>query len=76
MLDNAIFGPMINNWEQNRCISRRVKLVAIISMIVVGGYSVFFVIESTTARIAGGLFIMLGLLTVGFIKSCDSSQDR
>jgi len=42
----------------------------------VGGYSVFFVIASTTARIAGGLFIMLGLLTVGFIKSCDSSQDR
>jgi uncharacterized membrane protein YbaN (DUF454 family) len=72
MLENAIFGPMIMNWEQNRCISRRIKLVAIISMIVVGGYSIFFAVESTTARVAGGLFIALGLLTIGFIKSCDS----
>lgn len=71
MRNNATFGPMLINWERHRCISRRTKLVAVISMIVVGGFSLFFAIESTTARVAGGLFITLGLLTVGFIKTCD-----
>ena len=74
MRENATFGPLLMNWEQNRCISRRIKLVAVLSMLVVGGYSVFFAIESTAARIGGGFFITLGLLTVGFIKTCDKRQ--
>ena len=74
MRENATFGPLLMNWEQNRCISRRIKLVAVLSMLVVGGYSVFFAIESTAARIGGGFVITLGLLTVGFIKTCDKRQ--
>jgi len=70
MLANKTFGPMIRNWEQNRCITCRVKLIALVSMIVVGGYSIFFAVESAALRISGGLFVMLGLLTVSLLRTC------
>jgi len=76
MLANKTFGPMIRNWEQNRCISCRVKLIAIVSMIVVGGYSIFFAVESIQAKIFGGLFVMLGLLTVSIIKTCRGQSPK
>ena len=76
MLANKIFGPMIRNWEQNKCISCRVKLIAIISMILVGGYSVLFAVESTQAKVFGGLFVILGLLTVSIIKTCQGQSPK
>jgi len=76
MLANRTFGPMIRNWEQNRCISCRVKMIAIVSMIVVGGYSIFFAVESIQAKIFGGLFVMLGLITVSIIKTCRSQSPK
>mgnify|MGYP001814967312 CR=1 FL=1 len=71
MLENDTFGPMIRNWEQNRCISCRVKLIAVGSMVLVGGYSMIFAVQSTNLRIAGGIFIAAGLLTVLLIKTCE-----
>ena len=41
LLRNATFGPLIRNWEINRCITRRVKAIAILSMLAVGGFSIF-----------------------------------
>ena len=70
MLQNATFGPMIRNWEQNQCISCKVKLIAVLSMIIVGGYSVFYAIESVQLRVIGGAFITLGLVTVSVNKTC------
>jgi uncharacterized membrane protein YbaN (DUF454 family) len=70
MLANKTFGPMIGNWEQNRCISRRVKLIAIASMTVVGSISIFYAAESDQVRIFGGIFVALGLITVSVIKTC------
>jgi len=70
LLANETFGPMILNWEQNRCISCRVKLIGVFSMILVGGFSIFYAVESTTLRTAGGLLMLSGLLTIGFIKTC------
>jgi uncharacterized membrane protein YbaN (DUF454 family) len=70
LLASATFGPMILNWEQNRCISCRVKLIGVSSMILVGGFSIFHAVESTPLRIAGGLLILIGLATIGSIKTC------
>jgi uncharacterized membrane protein YbaN (DUF454 family) len=76
MLANNTFGPMIRNWEQNRCISCRVKAIAIMSMIVVGGLSIIHAVESTAARIAGGLFVLLGLITVSVIRTCKAKAGQ
>ncbi|NNE06609.1 MAG: YbaN family protein [Xanthomonadales bacterium] len=71
LLDSPTFGPMIRNWEKNRCISRRTKLIAVVSMLVVGGFSVFYALEPGPARLAGGGFITLGLITVLLLPGCD-----
>ncbi|MFC1795965.1 YbaN family protein [Pseudomonadota bacterium] len=70
MLANDTFGPMIRNWEKNRCISCRVKLIAIASMVFVGGYSIFYAVESAQVRLVGGFFLLLGLVTVSVIRTC------
>lgn len=70
MLANDTFGPMIRNWEQNRCISRRVKAIAILSMVFVGGYSIFFAVESMALKIVGAVLVTLGMITVTAIKTC------
>jgi uncharacterized membrane protein YbaN (DUF454 family) len=70
MLANDTFGPMIRSWEKNRCISCRVKLIAIASMVIVGGFSVLYAVETTQVRLVGGLFLLLGLITVSVIRTC------
>jgi uncharacterized membrane protein YbaN (DUF454 family) len=74
MLANDTFGPMIRNWEKNRCISCRVKLIAIASMVIVGGYSVLYAVETTQVRLVGGFFLLLGLITVSVIRTCKAQR--
>ena len=71
LLASETFGPMIMNWEKSRCISCRVKLIGVTSMLLVGGYSIFYAVESFNLRIAGGLLLLIGLITIGFIKTCN-----
>lgn len=70
LLNNATFGPMIRNWEENRCVSPRIKLIAIVSMVTVGGFSVFVALEQGPARMIGGVFIIIGLITVLMLPTC------
>ena len=70
LLQNKTFGPMIRSWEERRCVSIRVKVIGITSMLLVGGYSVVFALESTTMKIAGCFLIGVGLLTVLRLKTC------
>ncbi|MEJ6703195.1 MAG: YbaN family protein [Pseudomonadales bacterium] len=73
LLANETFGPIIASWEKNRCISIRTKIMAISSMVLVGGSSVVFAIQDDTYR-----FIALGLMSVGAIvvlrlKTCEKN---
>ena len=70
LLSSATFGPMVRNWEENRCITCRVKMIGILSMIVVGGFSIFYAVESVPMRMAGGLFMLVGFVTIGLIRTC------
>ena len=64
------FGPIIRDWERDRCIPCRIKVVAISMMIIVGGFSMFFVVEDDIIRLIGSGFLILGLVTVSVIKTC------
>jgi uncharacterized membrane protein YbaN (DUF454 family) len=75
MLANETFGPMIRNWESSRCISLRIKAIGILSMIVVGGYSIGFAVESPSLRLVGAGLIIVGLLTVLSIKTCSECDE-
>jgi uncharacterized membrane protein YbaN (DUF454 family) len=70
MLANGTFGPMIRNWERHRCISRRAKLAAVLSMLLVGGYSILMVVQSLWLQVAGVLLISAGLIVIGRIPTC------
>lgn len=71
LLANRTFGPMVRNWEDNRCIGCRVKLLAVASMVLVGGFSIFYSLDSHTLRITGGVLVIIGLLTIAFLPTCD-----
>jgi uncharacterized membrane protein YbaN (DUF454 family) len=70
LLDNELFGPLLRNWEQRRCISLRTKIVALVSMLVAGGASVTFVIQDPLHRLVIVGFMALGCATVVSIRTC------
>ena len=69
LLANNTFGPIIQNWEENRAISVRTKIVAISSMVIVGGTSLTFALDDIRLRIFAGLLMLAGCIFILSIKS-------
>ena len=74
ILDNETFGPMVRDWEEKRCISLRVKAIAVTSMVLVGGFSINILVENTSLRIAGVLLLAVGALVVLAIPTCNDKE--
>lgn len=70
ILANPTFGPLVRQWESRRCVSCRVKVVAISSMVLMGGASLYFGLESTTTRGAAAAMMLVGLLAVLRLRTC------
>ena len=70
ILQNPTFGPMVTDWEEKRCVSLRVKAVALTSMLVVGGMSIFFALETLAWQVAGGVLLLVGALVVIRLRTC------
>ncbi len=70
LLTNATFGPIIRHWDEQRCITLKVKCVAIFSMLALGGSSLYFAIEAPWMRVMGGLLILTGLLVILRLNTC------
>ena len=75
LLANPTFGPMIQRWEEKRCISCRVKAVAVGSMLLVGGSSIFLVLEETAWRVSGLALLVLGSVVVLSLRTCNRGAD-
>ncbi len=73
LLRNRIFGPMVKDWETKRCINRRVQLVAIASIVIIGGYSIGYVISDLWLQVFGSFLLIVGLTVVLRIPVCDKS---
>lgn len=74
LLNSELFGPMIHNWEESRCISRRTKIVALLAMLVAGGASIVFAMEDVRMRIATLALLLVGAATVLSLKTCQDSS--
>ena len=72
LLESELFGPIIRNWEENRCISRRTKIVAITSMLLVGVTSIFLGVDDLRLRLLAVALITAGAVTVLSIRTCES----
>ena len=75
ILANETFGPMVRDWEQKRCVSCRVKAIAIGSMVVVGGMSIFLALDTLAWRLAGGALLLTGSLVVLGLKTCGAKEE-
>lgn len=76
LLHSELFGPMIRNWESNRCISRRSKTVAVVTMLTAGGASMGFAMESLAMRLLTAALLAIGCITVLAIKTCPENCDQ
>jgi uncharacterized membrane protein YbaN (DUF454 family) len=70
LLQSELFGPMLRDWENKRCVSKRVKTLAICMMAVVGGISILFFISAGWAQLTGLGLLGLGCLVVLKLKTC------
>lgn len=74
IMANETFGPMVRDWEQKRCVSCRVKSIAIGSMALVGGVSVFVVLDEVAWRAAGAILLLIGSLVVLRLRTCPAKE--
>ena len=74
ILANPTFGPMVRDWDEKRCVSCRVKWIAICSMGLVGGFSLIVAIEEATLRIAGALLLLTGAVVVASLQTCSAVE--
>lgn len=70
LLQSNLFGPMIRNWEDRRCVSWRTKLVGIGSMLVAGSASIVFALSNPWARLGTAVLMTIGAITLGAIPTC------
>jgi uncharacterized membrane protein YbaN (DUF454 family) len=75
LLSSELFGPMIHNWEENRCISCRTKIVALLAMTVAGSASILFAMEDSRLRAATLLLLLIGSATVLSLRTCRQATD-
>ena len=75
LMDSELFGPMIRNWEDSRCLTCRTKAVAISSMLVAGGASIVFALQDYRMQLFAGALMLIGAITVLSINTCPGERD-
>ena len=62
LTEHKLFGSIIRNWNENRCIPLKAKLIAITTITIFGGYAIGFAIENMYVQLIGGAFCLTGLI--------------
>ena len=70
LLSNRIFGPIIKDWQEKKCISVSTKVIAISLIVLFGGYSILFLLTDLTLRILCALLIATGLFFICRLEVC------
>jgi len=76
LMDSELFGPMIRNWEGNRCISLRTKIVGFTGMMIGGGASIIFALNDPILKVATGTLMAIGAVTLLSLKTCPECGDQ
>ena len=72
LMELHLFGPIIRNWEETKSISRNTKLVAIASVVLIGGFSVVFVVENLTVKLVVTTVLLLNILLITKIRTTEN----
>ena len=70
LLNHRTFGPIIHNWHARRCIPLKAKALAIVMVVLFGGWTVGFAIEPPILRIIAAILVLTGLVCVVRIPVC------
>lgn len=71
LLNSALFGPMIRNWQNTRSMPKRAKIMAIGTIIMSGGISIYLI---SSANIQA-LVIALLLIPIAIILKVRTTED-
>jgi len=50
-------------------------MIGVFSMLLVGGFSIFYVVESPTLRMIGGILLLVGFVVISLIPTCENGGD-
>lgn len=70
LMEHRVFGPIIQNWHEHRCIPKRAKIIAVTSIVIFGTYALVLALETIAFRIIGGMLCLTGLISVLRIPIC------
>ena len=73
LLGNRVFGPMLRRWQEERCVSRRTKAVAIALIVATFALSIGVGVSHPAGRVA---LLVLGLalvVLVSLLPGCGGS---
>ena len=70
LINSELFGPMLLDWDANRCVSYKVKALSLCMMAIVGGVSIWFFVPVGWPKYVGAGLVGLGCLTVLSLKTC------
>lgn len=68
---STLFGPVLRNWEESRCMPRNARRMALTMMLVVGSSSVLFFVPGPVLKGGGILLIATGCIVVLRIPVCE-----
>jgi uncharacterized membrane protein YbaN (DUF454 family) len=75
LLDSELFGPIVRNWEANRCISRQTKMVGLAAMTIAGSASIVLAINDPILKIATVSLMGVGAITLLLLKTCPECKN-
>lgn len=70
LTEHKLFGPIIKNWQENRCIPLKAKIIAVTSILIFGTWAMGFRIENRPLQLIGTILCLTGLLFVLRIPVC------
>lgn len=69
LMEHRLFGPIIKNWHENRCIPLKAKMLSVSMILLFGGYAIYR-LDNLYIRIIGGTLCLIGLISVLRIPVC------
>lgn len=76
LIANRIFGPLIRTWRETRSIPRRSKVIAIVVIIVVGGFSVAYGVSHSWLKIVVSFALLIPIGFFILVPTTEAVQDR
>ena len=74
LLNSRLFGPMIDRWDKNKCVTLRVKITALLMIVGFGGTSVVVFVPAGWPKLAAGILVAIGFISVWRLRVCRNNN--